>query len=141
MPVLPWGTLGKCLGPGAPPVSPSDKKQRMKWVERRKMRIRPYTRHMSLLVGRQNKWLTTDGRTDGHTLLWSRFVATRNKRTKGERDQERRKQEQRRRRTARQIEIFVPSNYAEKKWHTCYLNSIITPKRIELESTTGCSGF
>jgi len=42
-------------------------------------------------------------------------VATRNKRTEGERDQERRKQEQRRRRTARQIEIFVPSNYAEKK--------------------------
>jgi len=58
-------------------------------------------------------------------------VATRNKRTEGERDQERRKQEQRRRRTARQREIFVPS----KKSHKCYVHSIITPKRIELEST------
>ena len=35
---------------------------------------------MSLLVGRKNNWLPTDHRTnqksDGHALMWSRFVAT-----------------------------------------------------------------
>jgi len=66
---------------------------------------------------------------DGPTDTRSYRVASSRLEIKEQKEKEIKKEENKNKEEEEQRdrEIFVPSNYAEKKSHTCYVHSIITP--------------